>query len=155
MQQYSSTPTILFTSREAVEAETSAMPSTLTTILRFVDRFAQCEESLPTSPADAISSILSRVDTTHATSELCALCIDELVRPVATPCGHVYCNSCIRSALSHRDICPLCTRKLFDPMDAYGVEPAEQMPDTRRRALIWFTIGACISYTAILFSVSG
>ena len=48
----------------------------------------------------------------------CAICVDESVQPVSTPCGHVYCRACIlawisASTVAHRQpTCPTCARNI-------------------------------------------
>jgi len=37
----------------------------------------------------------------------CAICISVLVNPVDTPCGHVFCDTCIRECLVRQQICPM------------------------------------------------
>jgi hypothetical protein len=36
----------------------------------------------------------------------CTLCYEFPMEPVTTPCGHVFCRSCILQALSHKKECP-------------------------------------------------
>ena len=45
-------------------------------------------------------------------SEDCSICLDELKTPVITPCGHVYCRTCIERVLDtcKPSACPLCRR---------------------------------------------
>ena len=38
----------------------------------------------------------------------CPICWDQLIGPVATPCGHTFCSQCIRSALNVKKECPVC-----------------------------------------------
>ena len=38
----------------------------------------------------------------------CKLCLDLLLRPVTTPCGHTFCIDCLKRALDHRSDCPCC-----------------------------------------------
>jgi flagellar biosynthesis GTPase FlhF len=38
----------------------------------------------------------------------CPICWDQLVVPLATPCGHTFCAQCIRSSLNARKECPVC-----------------------------------------------
>eukprot|EP00743_Colponemidia_sp_Colp-15_P003532 GILK01003810.1.p1 GENE.GILK01003810.1~~GILK01003810.1.p1 ORF type:complete len:309 (-),score=21.42 GILK01003810.1:126-1010(-) len=42
-------------------------------------------------------------------SELdCAVCFKLLLNPVSIACGHTFCRTCLQSALSYRQQCPLC-----------------------------------------------
>ena len=38
----------------------------------------------------------------------CPVCLDEMVAPTATPCGHAFCEHCIRTALEVKKECPTC-----------------------------------------------
>jgi hypothetical protein len=43
----------------------------------------------------------------------CAVCLADYVQPCRTPCGHVYCRTCLRATLKsrppwNRGACPLC-----------------------------------------------
>lgn len=38
----------------------------------------------------------------------CKLCLDILLYPVTTPCGHTFCLDCLKRTLDHRTDCPCC-----------------------------------------------
>ncbi|XP_016359231.1 ligand of Numb protein X 2-like isoform X3 [Sinocyclocheilus anshuiensis] len=38
---------------------------------------------------------------------VCHICLQPLVQPLDTPCGHTFCARCLRSFLQERDFCPL------------------------------------------------
>ena len=46
----------------------------------------------------------------------CSICLDEMVNPASTTCGHVFCHDCIRNALKAAPAkgkkCPQCRKKL-------------------------------------------
>jgi len=42
----------------------------------------------------------------------CPICFEAMKPPAATSCGHVFCNSCIRSYVSTKHICPTCSKHL-------------------------------------------
>jgi hypothetical protein len=45
----------------------------------------------------------------------CAICLDEIEKPTATKCGHVYCEECIRElirAQKTKSRCPQCRKKV-------------------------------------------
>jgi len=42
----------------------------------------------------------------------CPVCMNELVEPSSTICGHIYCQKCIRAAIQANKKCPNCRRKL-------------------------------------------
>ncbi|XP_061821950.1 ligand of Numb protein X 2a isoform X1 [Nerophis lumbriciformis] len=43
---------------------------------------------------------------------VCHICLQPLVRPLDTPCGHTFCARCLRSFLQERDFCPLDRTRL-------------------------------------------
>lgn len=42
----------------------------------------------------------------------CAICLDSMKMESSTVCGHIFCQSCIRGAISAQKRCPTCRRKL-------------------------------------------
>lgn len=38
----------------------------------------------------------------------CPLCMQIMVAPVTTPCGHTFCRRCLDRSLDHSPVCPLC-----------------------------------------------
>ena len=45
----------------------------------------------------------------------CAICLDEIEKPTANKCGHVYCDQCIREwirAQKTKSRCPQCRKKV-------------------------------------------
>ncbi|XP_018616346.2 ligand of Numb protein X 2a isoform X2 [Scleropages formosus] len=38
---------------------------------------------------------------------VCHICLQPLVQPLDTPCGHTFCSCCLRSFLQEKDFCPL------------------------------------------------
>ncbi|QDZ18804.1 RING-type domain-containing protein [Chloropicon primus] len=40
----------------------------------------------------------------------CCICIKHMREPAALPCGHVFCASCLRTALSTKMECPMCRK---------------------------------------------
>ena len=73
---------------------------------------SKCHQDFAKSPAEALNSILAP---TTPRKGKCIICHDRYARPVKTPCGHIFCDICIRTALSQRDSCPYCQRALFKP----------------------------------------
>ncbi|CAL8402421.1 ligand of Numb protein X 2a isoform X1 [Gadus morhua] len=43
---------------------------------------------------------------------VCHICLQPLVQPLDTPCGHTFCARCLRSFLQDRDFCPLDRTRL-------------------------------------------
>ncbi|XP_016970544.1 E3 ubiquitin-protein ligase COP1 [Drosophila rhopaloa] len=40
----------------------------------------------------------------------CPICMESPEEQVATMCGHVFCKSCLSTALSPCEVCPLCKK---------------------------------------------
>lgn len=68
-------------------------------------------------------------------TEPCSVCLEEISQPCETPCGHVFCNECLRGSLKFqrpwtRGNCPLCRTaiSLFSVRDAQTGDPLEMPP---------------------------
>ncbi|XP_020774418.2 LOW QUALITY PROTEIN: E3 ubiquitin-protein ligase LNX [Boleophthalmus pectinirostris] len=44
---------------------------------------------------------------------VCHICLQPLIRPLDTPCGHTYCQECLTSFLLESDFCPVCRASLM------------------------------------------
>ncbi|XP_076582540.1 E3 ubiquitin-protein ligase LNX isoform X1 [Chaetodon auriga] len=44
---------------------------------------------------------------------VCHICLQALIRPLDTPCGHTYCQECLTSFLLESDFCPVCRSPLM------------------------------------------
>ncbi|KAG7513592.1 E3 ubiquitin-protein ligase LNX isoform X1 [Solea senegalensis] len=44
---------------------------------------------------------------------ICHICLQPLIRPLDTPCGHTYCQECLTSFLLESDFCPVCRAPLM------------------------------------------
>ncbi|RRT45255.1 hypothetical protein B296_00038160 [Ensete ventricosum] len=42
----------------------------------------------------------------------CPVCMDALVEPASTICGHIFCLKCIKVSVQAQKKCPTCRRKL-------------------------------------------
>ncbi|XP_026760079.1 LON peptidase N-terminal domain and RING finger protein 2 isoform X2 [Galleria mellonella] len=42
----------------------------------------------------------------------CVLCFETFTKPITTPCGHTYCQTCIERSVDYNLPCPLCKRSL-------------------------------------------
>lgn len=43
---------------------------------------------------------------------VCHICLQPLLRPMDTPCGHTYCYQCLGSFLREQDFCPVDRQRL-------------------------------------------
>ncbi|XP_068176482.1 E3 ubiquitin-protein ligase LNX isoform X2 [Antennarius striatus] len=44
---------------------------------------------------------------------ICHICLQPLIKPLDTPCGHTYCQECLTSFLLESDFCPVCRSPLM------------------------------------------
>ncbi|QDZ17608.1 RING/FYVE/PHD-type zinc finger domain-containing protein [Chloropicon primus] len=42
----------------------------------------------------------------------CRICIDTMKQPTATPCGHVFCFTCLQAAMRVKKACPVCRKPI-------------------------------------------
>jgi hypothetical protein len=73
-------------------------------------------DSHPTCPTDrqslSIDQLVSLSTSTEEDDRTCSICYEELTDPQQTPCGHIYCKSCIDSWLVSHSTCPMDRRAL-------------------------------------------
>merc|ERR1719440_1808923 len=48
----------------------------------------------------------------------CPICSSLLYKPLAIPCGHAFCEECLRRSLDHTSACPLCREVCYLPPEA-------------------------------------
>uniref|UniRef100_A0A8C5N477 Ligand of Numb protein X 2-like n=1 Tax=Leptobrachium leishanense TaxID=445787 RepID=A0A8C5N477_9ANUR len=44
---------------------------------------------------------------------VCHICLQPLLQPMDTPCGHTYCLRCLKDFLKEKDFCPMDRKKLY------------------------------------------
>lgn len=44
---------------------------------------------------------------------VCHICLQPLIWPLDTPCGHTYCQECLTNFLLESDFCPVCRAPLM------------------------------------------
>ncbi|KAL2549672.1 RING/U-box superfamily protein [Forsythia ovata] len=42
----------------------------------------------------------------------CPVCMGPLVKEISTKCGHIFCKTCIKTAIAAQNKCPTCRRKI-------------------------------------------
>ena len=42
----------------------------------------------------------------------CPICLEIMVEPMLTPCGHAFCRPCIEESLLHKNACSLCRESI-------------------------------------------
>lgn len=54
-------------------------------------------------------SLADRSSTANADEDSsCIICFEPITRRTVTPCGHMFCNACIKSCVSANRSCPTC-----------------------------------------------
>lgn len=48
--------------------------------------------------------------------ENCIICYDNMNKPILTPCGHMFCNSCIQTCINMKPECPMCKHHITRDM---------------------------------------
>ncbi|ODV89198.1 hypothetical protein CANCADRAFT_3829 [Tortispora caseinolytica NRRL Y-17796] len=56
-------------------------------------------------------------------SLICSLCKDIYEGPVVAPCGHTFCSTCIRRSIVKKEVCPVCSIKLYESQ----LKPADRL----------------------------
>ena len=102
-----------------------------------------CEAS-ETSKASEASEIAAaddalRIDDTlRIDDDECSICLDTLKNGFRTPCGHIFCASCLARALLRNDSCPICRSRGVHtcarpsascPLCVVGHKPGVVMPN--------------------------
>lgn len=44
----------------------------------------------------------------------CIICFEQFVRRTLTPCGHIFCNACIKSCVAANGSCPTCRKNVSE-----------------------------------------
>jgi SNF2 family DNA or RNA helicase len=65
----------------------------------------------------------------------CSICFDELKNPCLTPCGHIFCKSCLDMCLQVKKSCPMCKSDLAGK-EIYMVENKKEVEDEETNPLI-------------------
>lgn len=67
---------------------------------------SQVLNNVTPSPVDDTDEVTSQTDV--APQDLCSLCYGERVHSSVTPCGHLFCWSCVHEWIATKPECPLC-----------------------------------------------
>ena len=98
-----------------IEKPTLKRPAqTKSRVKRKLNDAASVDKKSPTSKSSPMPSHpvkLTRWDLDDCT---CSICIDILVEPVALPCKHEFCMSCIFNSINILQKCPLCRQIVPD-----------------------------------------
>ena len=77
-------------------------------ILRIVTQFRYESSSLLTDLRNLNSKSSSDCINLSGNCTRCILCLEQIVYPSLTPCGHLFCWVCINSASNNKGECPCC-----------------------------------------------
>ncbi|XP_043929207.1 ligand of Numb protein X 2 [Protopterus annectens] len=84
------------------------------------------EESVPVDQNISTDSVCFECGQQHWTREnhlynyqhevdddlVCHICLQPLLQPLDTPCGHTFCHKCLKNFLQEKDFCPLDRKRL-------------------------------------------
>jgi DNA repair protein RAD5 len=59
---------------------------------------------------DTLQKITNNIDFNE--NENCIICYDIMSEPTMTPCGHMFCKSCIQLCLNSKKECPMCKHNI-------------------------------------------
>mgnify|MGYP003297681957 CR=1 FL=1 len=48
----------------------------------------------------------------------CLICMDLLIEPITTLCGHTFCRFCLTEYLKNNKNCPLCRKAIFQSAES-------------------------------------
>jgi hypothetical protein len=76
--------------------------------------FSLCSDSnsAPNSSDYLLETLKSHLNMISIKDWECILCLETFVEPISSPCGHVFCRSCIITSLEHNLSCPCCRQSL-------------------------------------------
>lgn len=57
---------------------------------------------------DQTRTCLEHQNSTNISKKECILCGELMNSPCATPCGHIFCWTCIYDSLKYQKVCPIC-----------------------------------------------
>lgn len=70
----------------------------------------------------------------------CNICMEIIVEPVPTKCGHYFCYTCISQSLEHSNACPVCRTTIDDNFNlqvdkklAKAIEKADPVEFKRKK----------------------
>eukprot|EP00045_Choanoeca_perplexa_P014968 m.180239 g.180239 ORF g.180239 m.180239 type:complete len:696 (+) comp16853_c0_seq7:896-2983(+) len=79
---------------------------------------------------EAIKELVSTLDPSDFD---CKLCYSMVHNPVALPCGHVFCGTCVERFLDHKPNCPVCRTPLPLFLAARAYKPVRVLHDLTRK----------------------
>jgi SNF2 family DNA or RNA helicase len=68
---------------------------------------------------DTLQKITNNIDFNE--NENCIICYDTMNEPTMTPCGHMFCKSCIQLCLNNKKECPIC-KHVVDISSLVGIK---------------------------------
>ncbi|KAM5288121.1 ligand of Numb protein X 2 [Ctenodactylus gundi] len=90
------------------------------------DEMVSVEQNSSPSPSSSLNPLCFECGQQHWTREnhlynyqdevdddlVCHICLQPLLQPLDTPCGHTFCYKCLRNFLQEKDFCPLDRKRL-------------------------------------------
>jgi SNF2 family DNA or RNA helicase len=73
---------------------------------------------------DTLQKINNNIDFNE--NENCIICYDTMNETTMTPCGHMFCKSCIQLCLNHKKECPMC-KHVIEPSSLVEIKKKKEV----------------------------
>ena len=71
-------------------------------------------ENLSKQHRSAVAYFESLASHSSTDDSSCVICFEDIIRLTVTPCGHMFCNACIKSCVVTSKSCPTCRKNISE-----------------------------------------